>query len=102
MIIVLTTVPNAEEGENLARKIVKARFAACVQVLPKVKSFYFWEGKIQNDEERLLLIKTLQSKFATLSEFIRSNHSYETPEIVAVTASDADKDYLNWMKGYLE
>jgi periplasmic divalent cation tolerance protein len=102
MIIVFTTVPNVEDGESLAKKIVEARLAACVQVFPKMKSFYFWEGKVQNDEEHLLLIKTLQSKFAALSEFIKSNHNYETPEIVAINSSEVDDHYLKWMKGYLD
>jgi periplasmic divalent cation tolerance protein len=101
MIIVFTTVPNVEDGESLAKKIVEARLAACVQVFPKMKSFYFWEGKVQNDDEHLLLIKTFQSKFAALSEFIKSNHNYGTPEIVAINSSEVDDNYLKWMKGYL-
>ncbi len=101
MIIVFTTVPNTEEGENLAKKIVEARLAACVQVMPQMKSFYYWEGKIQNNSEHLLLIKTLKSHFKPLSDFIKTNHSYETPEIVAVSSKDVEHNYLEWIKDYL-
>lgn len=85
MLIVFTTVPNIEEAENPARKIVEAKLAACVQVLPQMKSFYFWENEIQTDSEHLLLIKTLEEKFDKLENFIKANQSYTVPEIVAVS-----------------
>ena len=72
MLIVFTTTPNIEEAESLARKIVEARLAACVQVLPQMKSFYFWENEIQSDAEHLLLIKTLEEKFDELEKFIKA------------------------------
>jgi uncharacterized protein involved in tolerance to divalent cations len=97
MLIVLTTSPNLKEAESLARKIVEAKLAACVQVLPPMQSFYFWEGKIQTDAEHLLLIKTLAEKYEELEKFIQSNHSYEVPEIVAVSAEKVSENYLNWM-----
>jgi len=101
-IVVLTTVPNAEEAETLARKIIEAKLAACVQVLPPVKSFYFWEGKIQADSEHLLLIKTLTEKYDELEEFIQANHSYEVPEIVALAAERVSESYLTWLENYLK
>ena len=102
MIVVLTTTPNIEEAESLARKILKAKLAACVQVLPQMKSFYFWEGEIQNDAEHLLLIKTLEEKFDELKDFIQKNHSYEVPEVVALNAIDVSENYLKWMTDYIE
>ena len=86
----------------MARKIVEARLAACVQVLPPVKSFYFWEGAVQADSEHLLLIKTLPGKYDELEEFIRSNHSYSVPEIVALSAEKVSEDYFDWLKKYLD
>lgn len=97
MLIVLTTTPNLEEAESLAQKIVEAKLAACVQILPQMKSFYFWEGEVQSDAEYLLLIKTLPEKFAILESFIQGNNSYEVPEIVAISAEKVSKNYLNWM-----
>jgi periplasmic divalent cation tolerance protein len=100
-IVVLTTAPSSEEAENLARKIIEAKLAACVQVLPKMKSFYFWENQIQPDSEHLLLIKTLGEKYDELEKFIRANHSYDVPEIVALAAERVSESYLDWMKDYL-
>ena len=102
VIVVLTTTPNIEESETLARKIVEAKLAACVQVLPPMKSFYAWENTIQVDSEHLLLIKTLSVKFSELKKFIQANHSYDVPEIIALKASDAAENYFDWMKNYLQ
>lgn len=101
MLVVLTTTPNTEEAETLARKIVEARLAACVQVLPPMKSFYFWENVIQEEPEHLLLIKTLPEKFDELKDFIQTNHSYDVPEIVALSAEKVSESYLGWMNDYL-
>ncbi len=98
MLVVFTTAPNTDEANRLAHGIVDAKLAGCVQILPKMTSVYFWEGKIQTEPEHLLLIKTLEEKFDALSEFIRENHSYEVPEIVAVKAENVSGDYLNWVR----
>ena len=97
MLIVLTTTPTEEEAESLAQKIVEARLAACVQVLPRMKSFYFWEDAVQADGENLLLIKTLPEKFDQLKDFIQANHSYSVPEIVALAAEKVSESYLEWL-----
>jgi len=101
MLVVLTTTPNEEEATRLAHSIVEAKLAACVQILPQMTSVYFWEGKVQSEPEHLLLIKTLEEKFDALSEFIRKNHSYDVPEIVALRAEDVSAGYLEWMADYL-
>jgi periplasmic divalent cation tolerance protein len=101
MLIVLTTTPSGEEAASLAEKIIDARLAACVQVLPEMTSFYVWEGKTQREPEHLLLIKTLGSKYDELERFIIANHSYSVPEIVAVNAERASNAYLSWMKELL-
>ncbi len=100
-IVVLTTAPTIEESETLARKIIESKFAACVQVLPPMKSFYVWDNEIQVDSEYLLLIKTLSVKFSELKEFIQANHSYDVPEIVALAAEKVSESYFDWMKDYL-
>ncbi len=97
MLVVLTTAPNSDEAEHLARLIVEEKLAACVQILPRMTSVYFWEGKVQTEPEHLLLIKTLEDKFDELSEFIKKNHSYDVPEIVAVTADKVSEGYSKWM-----
>ncbi len=102
IIVVLTTVPNIEEAETLARKIIEAKLAACVQVLPTMKSFYFWNDSIQADSEHLLLIKTLTENFDELEKFIKTNHSYDVPEIIAFSAERVSESYLDWVKDYLK
>ncbi len=101
MLAVLITTTNSEEADRLAREIVEQKLAACVQILPKMTSVYFWEGKIQTEPEHLLLIKTVEEKFDALSEFIKTNHSYDVPEIVALKAEHVSADYLTWITGYL-
>jgi periplasmic divalent cation tolerance protein len=102
MYVVLTTTPTSEEAETLAQKIIEAKLAACVQVLPQIISFYFWENEVKKDSEQLLLIKTLPEKFDQLKDFIQKNHSYDVPEIVALRAEKAAENYLSWMKDYIE
>ncbi|MEP7148051.1 MAG: divalent-cation tolerance protein CutA [Acidobacteriota bacterium] len=101
MLVVLTTTPSSAEAERLAQLIVESKLAACVQILPTMTSIYFWKGKVQSEPEHLLLIKTLDEKFDELSEFIKTNHSYDVPEIVAIDAEKVSADYLKWMTDYL-
>ena len=102
MIVVFTTTPDTTEADRRARLIVGEKLAACVQILPKMTSVYFWEGKIHTEPEHLLLIKTLEDKFDSLSAFIRQHHSYDVPEIVAIDAEKVSGDYLKWLESYLE
>ena len=101
MLIVLTTVPNLEEGGQLADKIVNSKFAACVQILPRMSSIFFWEGQVHREDENLVLIKTTREKYPELEAFINENHSYDVPEIVAVESSNVSAKYREWLEGYL-
>ena len=97
MLVVFTTTANKEEAEALAGKLVEQRLAGCVQIVPQITSFYRWENEVQKDEECLLLIKTLPEKFGEMEAFIKANHSYSVPEIVAVNAEKVSKEYLEWL-----
>lgn len=101
MLIVLTTVGNASEGEALAEKLVGAGLGACVQILPQITSVYVWNGKLQKENEHLLIIKTLPEKWNELRDFITANHSYEVPEIVAVDAEKISGPYQTWLTDVL-
>jgi periplasmic divalent cation tolerance protein len=101
MLVVLTTAPDIWEAESLAEKLVKERLAACVQVLPQMTSFYFWEGEVQKEGEHLLLIKTVEARYDALMQFIRQNHSYEVPEIVALKSAEASQPYVEWLESYI-
>lgn len=97
MLVVLTTTPGFTEGEVLAKKLVEARLAACVQIVPQITSVYFWESKVEKENEQLLLIKTAEEKYSALEEFITANHSYDVPEIVAFPASRISEPYREWL-----
>ena len=101
MLVIFTTTPDIWEAESLAEKIVSEKLAACVQILPQMTSYYFWEGEVQKEGEHLLLIKTVRDNYDALEKFILENHSYEVPEIVAVDAERISVSYYAWMKEYL-
>ncbi len=101
MLIIFTATPNEAEAESLAKQLIEQKLAACVQVLPKMKSFYFWKDELQIDSEHLVLIKTTIEKFEDVESFIKANHSYEVPEIIAIQADKISSDYSNWLKTYL-
>jgi len=89
------------DGESLAKALVEARLAACVQILPQMTSIYLWEGEVQKGTEHLILIKTLPEKWKQLRDLISANHSYDVPEIVAIDAKEVSQRYLDWMNSIL-
>lgn len=101
MLIVLTTTPTSTEGEALAAKIVAAKLAACVQIMPQMTSIYVWEGEMKKESEHLLLIKTLPEKYDDLEAFIKANHSYTLPEITAINDERISHEYARWLAGVL-
>lgn len=96
-LLVLTTLPDAESAETLARKLVEARLAACVNVLAPCRSLYRWQGAVQTESEVPLLIKTSAEGYAALEAGIREAHPYELPEIVAVSIERGLPEYLAWV-----
>jgi periplasmic divalent cation tolerance protein len=101
MLVVLTTTPGFSEGSELAEKIIEAKLAACVQIVPQITSVYFWEGKVRKDNEQLLLIKTTREKYAELERFISTNHSYDVPEILAIESENLSQPYRAWLEGVI-
>lgn len=95
LIVFVTCPPEAAEG--LAAGVVEAGVAACVNVLPSVRSVYRWRGAIERSDEALLLIKTDSNRYAALEAAVRSRHPYELPEIVAVHIEQGLPDYLKWV-----
>jgi periplasmic divalent cation tolerance protein len=95
--LVLSTVASLEDGERVARALVDRRVAACVNVLPGLTSFYRWEGEVQRDEERLLVIKTRTDRFEELRSALVALHPYEVPEVVALPITAGHAPYLAWL-----
>lgn len=94
--LVMTTTASETEAETMARQIVQARLAACVQV-QAIKSFYVWKEQPCAEKEWLLLIKSRAAVYQALEDFIRAHHRYETPEIVQLPISAGSADYLHWL-----
>lgn len=97
LILCLCTVPDGETGRRIARNIVDSGLAACVNRLPGVASVYRWEGRVEEDEEELLLIKTRADRLADLEDAISRSHPYELPEVIAVPVTGGLEGYLNWV-----
>jgi periplasmic divalent cation tolerance protein len=96
-LIVFVTCPSANEAETIARTVVEEHLAACVNVMPGVRSCYMWDREMKWSEEVLLLIKTTEARFLVLQTRIRELHSYDIPEIVAVPIEIGFDKYLEWV-----
>lgn len=96
IVTVLTTVSNAEDAATLADRLVQNKLAACVQEL-SIRSHYNWEGKTQNEPEVLMLIKTPEALQEEVVGFIKSNHSYDLPEIIVLPVVGGLAEYLAWV-----
>ena len=96
-VVVLVTAPTAELAAELARAVVEERLAACGNVLPGVRSIYRWEGKVQDEPEVLLVLKTRRDRFAALRDRILALHPYELPEVIALPVEAGSDAYLDWI-----
>jgi periplasmic divalent cation tolerance protein len=101
-IVILSTCASEDEAERIARALIAERLAACVNVLPGVRSFYRWQGQVEDGAECLLVIKSSRPLFGALRAAIRKSHSYEVPEIVALPIIDGAPDYLAWLHESLQ
>ena len=100
-IVVLTTCDSADHAEKLARHLVDQRVAACVNVLPKARSIYRWNEKVEEASEWMLLIKSRRDLFAALRSEIQKLHTYEVPELIALPVVDGSEAYLTWFDAQL-
>ncbi len=101
-IVVLVVCGSEEEALQIARSLVEERLAACVNLISPVRSIYRWEGKIWDEKEWLLLIKTGRERFEKLENKVKSLHSYSVPEIIALPIVEGSTAYLNWVKEMTE
>ena len=100
-IVVLSTCASEEEAEKLAREVVEQRLAACVNVIPRIQSFYRWQGNLESAGECLLIIKSSRDRFDLLRSALEKAHSYEVPEIIALPVVEGAANYLNWLQANL-
>jgi periplasmic divalent cation tolerance protein len=98
-IVVLVTTPTPERAAEIARALVEERLAACGNVLPAIRSIYRWEGKVQDEAEALLVLKTTRARFEALRERVLALHPYQVPEIIALPVEAGSAPYLGWIAG---
>ena len=96
-VVVLSTVGSAEDAARLARALVERRLAACVNVVPGVRSVYRWKGQVEEEDERLLVIKTRRDRFEALREALAALHPYELPEAIVLPIEAGHAPYLAWL-----
>ena len=96
-VLVLTTFPADGDAEKLAATLVEERLAACVNILPVMRSVYRWQGRVERAEERQLLIKTGLGRMRALEKRVKELHPYEVPEFLTLTVDRCAKNYLDWL-----
>jgi periplasmic divalent cation tolerance protein len=96
-IMVVSTADSLELAQDIASALVEAHEAACVNIIPNIKSIYRWEGEVCDDEEFLLLIKSSAERFEAIRDRIRLLHTYEVPEVIALQIRAGDPDYFRWL-----
>jgi uncharacterized protein involved in tolerance to divalent cations len=100
--LVLTTAGNAADAARIGRVLVEERLAACVSTVPGVKSTYRWEGKVVEEEEHLLLVKTASAALGRLRARLLEIHPYDVPEFLVLDASDVPEPYARWLEGAVD
>lgn len=96
--IVLSTADSEASAKTLARSILDARLAACVNLVPNVESHYWWQGSLECSAEVLMIIKTTQDCIADLKTFVAKHHTYDTPELIVLSAADGLERYMAWVE----
>lgn len=98
VVVLLCTVPNRDTGLKIARFLVSEKLVACVNIIPSIVSVYEWEGKMEEDNEELLVLKTRKDNVASVTSAIKTLHSYKTPEVIALELLDeGNHDYIQWV-----
>lgn len=95
--VILTTCSSEEEAERIARELLERKLVACVNIVPGIKSLYWWEGKVEEGSEILLLMKTRADKMAEIERIVKELHSYSVPEVIALGIEEGSKRYLKWI-----
>jgi len=96
-VVIYVTAESLEQAKKIARTLVEERLAACVNVVERVHSIYWWEGEVQESQEALLIIKSLRSLVERVAERVKELHTYTVPEVVAVEVCGGSREYLKWV-----
>ncbi len=96
-IVVFITASSEEEAEKIARALLEAKLAACANIVKDVRSIYRWQGKVEDESEVLMIVKSRREIFARLRDVVKSLHSYSVPEVIAMPIIEGSDDYLTWL-----
>ena len=96
-VVILITAGTEEEAHKIADRLLTQRKAACVNIVPAVSSVYWWQGKLESDQESLLIIKTRAGLLDEIVSLVKEIHSYDVPEIIALPIVGGNQDYLDWI-----
>jgi len=96
-IVVLVTASNRQEAELIGQALVEKKLAACCNIVESIGSIFYWQGKLNQEQEVLLIIKSVRARFDQLVNTVKQLHSYTTPEIIALPIVMGSPDYLNWV-----
>lgn len=94
----MITTPNEDMAAEIAKALVQTQLAACANIIKDVRSIYSWQGKVQDDREVLMIVKTRRGLFDRLESKVKELHSYEVPEIIALPVIIGSEDYLRWLR----
>jgi periplasmic divalent cation tolerance protein len=97
-VVVYITAPSEEEAAKIAKALVKERLAACVNIIKDIRSIYSWQGKIEDERELLMIVKTRTELFSSLKTRVKELHSYAVPEIIVLPVVDGSEEYLKWLR----
>jgi periplasmic divalent cation tolerance protein len=97
-LVVLVTVPSVEAGAGIARALVEERLAACVNVVPGLRSIYFWEGRLRDEPEALLIVKSSRARYEALEQRVLALHPYAVPEVLALPVAGGSPAYVAWVR----
>jgi periplasmic divalent cation tolerance protein len=96
-IIIFVTAANTAQARKIAKALIKKKLAACVNIVEKIESVFWWKAKVDRGDETLLIIKSKKSLFDSIVKTVKSLHSYEVPEIIALPIAAGEKKYLTWI-----
>ena len=97
-VVIFVTASSADEAKNISLTLVEERLAACANIAPNINSVYWWNGKIENAGEQLIIIKSVAARLDAVIARVKSLHSYKVPEIVALPVIGVNSDYLKWIE----
>ena len=95
--LIMTSVGTEQQAVEISEELIERRLATCINIVPCLRSIYRWKGKIEEESEKLLIVKTAERLFDAVREAIRELHSYEVPEVLALEIRNGDPDYLRWL-----